>query len=359
MCDSGNTSGRRQAAVTACLTDRGCHVTRVTDSPGQSTDIRPQAAPPDSPLPITVIIGVRNEERNIADCLRSVANMDQVFVVDSHSTDRTCRIAESLGAHVVQFDYDGGWPKKRNWALRTLPVRNDWVLILDADERVDDTLAAEIQAAIRSETTNGYYLRWKFVFLGRWMKHCWRHGWMLRLFRHGTAEYEDLGLRGEGGWDAEVHENIVLRSGTAGRLNAWLIHDTREDLTYWIRKQNEFSSWNAARRRQQLSDGLPPFGWLLSRDPVRKRKWLKAVFLRLPGKPLLMFLWLYVIKAGFLDGRAGYYFCRLRSAHELNIAAKMYEASLAAPAGDATDRGGPDGVRDRNAPDSLTRGGAS
>jgi glycosyltransferase involved in cell wall biosynthesis len=286
-------------------------------------------------LPVTVIVAVRNEAKNIRECLLSVSRMDQVFVVDSASTDETCEIAESLGATVVQFAYDGGWPKKRNWALQQLPIRNAWVLILDGDERVDDELFQQIRAAIQREDVNGYYLRWKFIFLGRWMKHCWRHGWMLRLFRHGTAEYEDLGLRSEGGWDAEVHENIVLREGLAERLSAWLVHDTSEDLTYWIRKQNEFSLWNAVRRSKQLADGLPSLRGLFSSDPVKKRKALKALFLRLPCKPTLMFLWLYVFRLGILDGREGYVFCRLRAIHEFNIGAKVFERRLSSSRGES------------------------
>jgi hypothetical protein len=209
-----------------------------------------------------------------------------------------------------------------------LPIRNEWVLILDGDERVDDELFSEISSAVKNSEINGYYMRWRFIFLGRWMKHCWRHGWMLRLFRHGCAEYEDLGLRDEGGWDAEVHENIVLNSGKAGRLRSWLTHDTQYDLSYWIRKQNEFSSWNAARRIQQLNEPLPPLRGLFSSDPGVKRKLLKALFIRMPCRSWLMFVWLYIVKLGFLDGRAGYYFCRLRAIHEFHISAKVFESRI-------------------------------
>lgn len=254
--------------------------------------------------------------------------MDQIFVIDSHSTDRTCEIAGEYGVEVVQFNYSGNWPKKRNWALQSLPIRNDWVLILDGDERVDDQLFEEISIAVQRNDIQGYYMRWKFIFLGRWMKHCWQHGWMLRLFRHGTAEYEDLGLRGQGGWDAEVHENIVLHSGRSERLRNWLIHDTRQDLSYWIRKQNEFSSWNAARRIQQLREPIPSIHNLFSRDPHLQRKWLKAVYIRLPFRPLFMFVWLYFFKLGILDGWEGYYFCRLRAIHEFNIAVKVFETTI-------------------------------
>lgn len=275
-------------------------------------------------IPLTVIIPAKNEAKNIKSCLQSVVWADQVFVVDSHSEDGTADIASGLGAEVVQFDYDGGWPKKKNWAIRNLPIRNKWFFILDADERVDDALRHEIELAMKNDDVDGYYVRWKFIFLGRWMKHCWRHGWMLRLVRTGKGEYEDLGMRGEGGWDNEVHENIVVE-GKSGKLKSWLVHESSEPLAFWIRKQNEFSTWNTQRRMQQLKEGMPPLAYLFSPDLLKRRKWLKAFYLRLPFKPMLMFVYLYLFRIGFLDGWAGYYFCALRAGHEMNIEAKIFE----------------------------------
>lgn len=276
-------------------------------------------------VPVSIIVPAKNEVKNLADCLASVAWADEVFVVDSHSTDGTQALAESLGARVVQFDYSGGWPKKKNWAIENLPLSNEWIMILDADERITPALEREIRTAIREPGIDGYYIRWKFIFLGRWMKHSWSHGWMLRLFRRGTGAYEDLGMRGEGGWDNEVHENIVV-TGKTGRLQELLLHESNQDLAYWIRKQNEFSTWNAVRREQQLAEGIPSIASLFSSDPLKQRKWLKAIYLRLPGKPFWMFMYLYLCKLGFLDGKAGLYFCALRASHELNTSAKVYEA---------------------------------
>ena len=279
-------------------------------------------------VPLSVMIPARNEEENIAGALRSVRWADEVFVLDSNSTDRTAQISEEHGATVVQFNYDGGWPKKKNWGIRNLPFRNEWFLILDADERVTPELKAAIQLAITRTDVNGFYLRWKFVFLGRWMKHSWRHGWMLRLIRRGTGEYEDLGMRGEGGWDVEVHENVIVE-GATDVLSPHLLHASLKNLSWWLKKQNEFSDWNAVRRQRQLAEGFPPRSYLFSRDPLLRRKWLKALFLRMPGKPVLMFLYLYIVMQGFRDGRQGLYFCALRAAHELNNCAKVYEATLA------------------------------
>ena len=150
---------------------------------------------------------------------------------------------------------------------------------------------------------------------------------MLRLFRRGEAAYEDLGMRDEGGWDAEVHENIVS-SGECRRLMEPLIHESEQSLAFWLEKQNQFSTWNAKRRLDQSKEDLPSVIHFFSRDPVRRRKLLKRLFLRMPCKPVVMFLYLYVWKKGFLDGKAGYYFCMLRAAHELNINAKLYEAEV-------------------------------
>jgi glycosyltransferase involved in cell wall biosynthesis len=276
-------------------------------------------------IPLTVIIPAKNEALNIEDAINSVQQADEIFVVDSQSTDGTIELAEKLGAKVVQFHYDGGWPKKKNWAIRNLPVKNDWILILDADERLTPALADEIASVISSPgAVKGYYMRWKFVFLNRWQKHSWNHGWMLRLFKKGYGEYEDIGMRDEGGWDNEVHENIIVDGETAC-LKEWLPHESNQSLSFWIRKQNEFSDWNAKRRLTQLEQNIPSLSNLWSKSPLERRKLLKAIYLRLPCKSVLLFVYLYVLKRGFLDGKAGFYFCALRAIHEFNISAKLYE----------------------------------
>jgi glycosyltransferase involved in cell wall biosynthesis len=278
-------------------------------------------------IPVSVLIPARNEEENLAACLVSVKWADEILVIDSMSTDNTGKIAQEYGAKLYQFSYNGGWPKKKNWALKNLPIKNDWVLILDADERVASQLQAEISEAIKNEQINGYYLRWKFMFLGKWMKHCWSHGWMLRLLRRGMGEYEDLGMRDEGGWDNEVHENIIV-SGKTSCLRSALLHESNQCLSHWINKQNQFSDWNAVRRIQQLKDEKLPVSSILSRDPLQRRKYFKALFIRIPCKPLIMFVYLYFLKLGILDGISGFYFCLLRATHELNISAKIYEMKV-------------------------------
>jgi glycosyltransferase involved in cell wall biosynthesis len=282
---------------------------------------------PINKMDVTVLIATKNEELNLRECLKSIKWADQILVIDSGSTDQTEAIAKEFDADFRLFNYKGGWPKKRNWALQSGLVKNHWVLILDADERVSPQLRDDIKSAIRDPNFDGYYIKWKFVFLGKWMKHSWSHGWMMRLFRSDKGEYENLQMTDEGGWDAEVHENVVVE-GSCGKLPNCLDHESSHDLHRWIQKQNEFSTWNAKRRIEQLNLPLPGISSLFSDDPLKRRKWMKAFFLRLPGKPWLMFAYLYFIKMGFLDGLAGFYFCCLRASHELNINAKVFEHRL-------------------------------
>ncbi|MDA7617983.1 glycosyltransferase family 2 protein [Verrucomicrobia bacterium] len=276
-------------------------------------------------LPVTVLIATKNEEGNLPACLDSVTWAAQVLVIDSGSDDQTEQIARECEAEFHEFHYDGKWPKKRNWALKSGLVNQPWVLILDADERVSSILRDSIQKAITQNTHDGFYLRWKFVFLGKWMKHAWNHGWMLRLFRHGKGIYENLKMTHEGGWDTEVHENVIVQ-GSCDKLSPVLDHESSHDLHRWILKQNEFSTWNAQRRLKQSKNSQLSFDHLFSSDPGRRRKAMKGIFLKLPAKPFLLFVWLYFFKRGFLDGRAGLYFCCLRASHELNICAKIFEA---------------------------------
>ncbi len=278
-------------------------------------------------MSISVLIATKNEEQNLRDCLESVRWADQILIIDSGSTDHTQEIAKEYNTDFYRFEYNGKWPKKRNWALQEGLVKNDWVLILDADERVSPKLKVEIHEAIQNASIDGYYIKWKFIFLGKWMKHSWSHGWMMRLFRNGKGAYENLNMTNEGGWDAEVHENVVI-DGKCGKLTNCLDHESSHDLHRWIQKQNEFSTWNAKRRLKQLNSPFPALGAIFSNDPLKRRKWMKAFFLRMPGKPFLMFIYLYIFKAGFMDGKAGFYFCCLRSSHELNINAKIFEYRL-------------------------------
>src|SRR5450759_2105262 len=118
-------------------------------------------------LPVSVIVPVRNKARNLPRCLESLAGVGEVYVIDSQSTDDTVPIAQSRGAKVVQFHYAGGWPKERQWAMDTLPLAYDWILLLDADEVLTLELVEEIRRALQNPRVNGYSIRLQMYFLGR------------------------------------------------------------------------------------------------------------------------------------------------------------------------------------------------
>ncbi len=283
-------------------------------------------------LPVSVIIPVKNEERNIAACIESAAWADEIFVVDSASSDRTVEIAERLNARVVQFHFEGGYPKKKNWALDNLPFGNEWVLILDADERVTPELEAEIrQLFATGAPADGYYINRKLIFLGRWIKHCgWYPSWNMRLFRHRLGRYERLETEEvENTGDVEVHEHIVLR-GESRYLENDLLHEDFKSVYHFIERHNRYSNWDARVYYNMAlgREGRETIGASLFGSPLERKRFIKKVWARLPMRPLIRFFWMYVVKRGFLDGRPGLIFCTLMTMHEAVISAKLYEQKL-------------------------------
>jgi len=303
--------------------------TRIEPSPDsdhQSTSAGVERAPATHHnVPLTVIVAALDEELNLADALASVAWADEIVVVDSGSADATVEIAQRAGASVVPFAYPGYGPKKKNWALETLDLRNEWVFLLDADERVTDELAAEIEDAIKNGSAAGYYVDREFVFMGRSLR-CFRPNWNLRLFRRDLGRFEDLGLFDlPGTGDNEVHEHVVV-AGRVGYLRSALLHHDYRGLTEWLDRHNKYATWEAHlyRRFRKEPVGVGPVGFLRLHAAARKRV-LRRVWTRLPGRPLLRFAVWYVFRRGFLDGRPGFVFCVLMSYHEFIIGAKLRE----------------------------------
>lgn len=279
-------------------------------------------------IPVSVLIPARNEEANLPACLTSVARADEVFVVDSQSSDRSVEIAEDYGAKVVQFHFNGRWPKKKNWSLENLPFRNEWVLIVDCDERIPPELWEEIESVIQQSTFDGYYLNRKVFFLGQWIRHGGKYpDWNLRLFKHAKGRYENLNtedIRNTG--DNEVHEHVIL-PGKSGYLKNDMLHIDFRDLYHWLERHNRYSNWEA-RVYLNLLNGQGDEGTInahLWGDAVQRKRFLKKVWVRLPFKPLLRFILFYVVRLGFLDGKAGYIYGRLLSQYEYQIGVKLFE----------------------------------
>jgi glycosyltransferase involved in cell wall biosynthesis len=278
-------------------------------------------------VPVSVLIPVRNEEHNLPRCLESLRDFGEVYVLDSQSTDSTCEIAERYGAKVVQFRYAGGWPKKRQWAMDTLSLKHDWILLLDADEALTPELIEEVRGAIANPKRNGYYLSLQLYFLGRRLRHSGASFWKMSLFRRGKGRFEcRLADQDASMADMEVHEHVVV-DGETGKLKHPLIHHNVESLSRYILKHNEYSNWDANvwLNPTKQSTELPPslFG-----TQAQRRRWLRRRFFGMPGSPLLFFLYKYVFRLGFLDGVPGLIYCTFQGVQFFHIKAKVYELEL-------------------------------
>jgi glycosyltransferase involved in cell wall biosynthesis len=278
---------------------------------------------------LSVLVPVKNEAANMRDCLASVSFAQEIVVVDSASTDGTQTVAEAAGARIVQFVWSGKSLRKKNWALENIPWRHEWVLIIDADERVTPELEREIRQAIRRTDVDGFYLNRRFWFLGGWINHCgYFPSWNLRLFRHRLGRYEQIDIDIDaniGSGDNEVHEHVLL-DGRTEYLTAPMEHYAFPDIATFIDKHNRYSTWEAAafikmhERTAERTLSATPFG-----TAVERKRWLRKLAMKVPCRPSLRFLYHYVWKQGFRDGYRGWVLCRLLAWYERIIVLKERE----------------------------------
>ncbi|MGB8990659.1 MAG: glycosyltransferase family 2 protein [Desulfobaccales bacterium] len=268
--------------------------------------------------PVSVLICTKNEERNLPACLDSVAWAADPVVLDSFSDDDTVNIARDRGARVVQRAFDN-FSAHKNWALDQIDFRHDWVLIVDADERVTPDLAGEIAALVNgSPSHNGYYLARQNWFAGTWIRHGgWYPNWNMRLLRRGRGRYE-LRL---------VHEHILLE-GPPGYLKNPLIHYDYKGIERYFDRHNVYSSLEAVEAYRMMTApdrtaGLPAS--LRAKGPERRRFLKNLAYRYLPARGLIKFIWMYFIKLGFLDGRMGFRFCLLHTFYDYQISLKLEE----------------------------------
>lgn len=279
-------------------------------------------------IPLSVIVPIRNEAANLDRCLSAVSWADEILVVDSNSTDASAQIAEQHGARVVQFAFNGTWPKKKNWALETLAFKHEWVFILDADEVLPPEAEREFGEAIGSQGDKadiaGYWINRRFMFMGKWLQHAYYPNWNLRLFKHRLGRYEKLTDVDTASGDNEVHEHVLVNGPTA-RLRVEMDHYAFPSIEVFVEKHNRYSNWEA---RVALDRFLKTSQARIQDREVGLRRRLKRVSQCLPFRPLLRFLYVYVYQRGFLDGREGYYFARLHGFYEFLCTAKTRELTL-------------------------------
>jgi glycosyltransferase involved in cell wall biosynthesis len=265
-------------------------------------------------MSISILILTLNEDTNIGACLDSLAGFDDIVVFDSVSKDRTKEIALAKGARVVERPFDN-WAAHQNWAMDNIQFKNPWVFYLDADERMTPELRAEIQAiaADSKRAEVAFYCGRKNFFMGKWIRHAMPPGMIMRFFKPGTIRFERL-----------VNPVPVI-DGPHGYLRNYFEHyNFSKGLTEWFDKHNKYSLFEAMEG-MKLREKPVGFGAIVSGDAFERRRALKELSFKLPLRPLIKFLWMYVLKRGFLDGGAGYTYCKLQAMYEYMIVVKMRE----------------------------------
>ncbi|MGY0781781.1 glycosyltransferase family 2 protein [Azospirillum argentinense] len=281
-------------------------------------------------IPVSVVVMTRNEAVNLPHCLSALDRFAERFVVDSGSTDGTPAIAAAAGARVVPFQWDGRYPKKKQWCLDQLPFGQDWVLFVDADERLGGALVEEIAALMATGPRHaGYFIDGRPVFLGRRLRFGTGNR-KLALFDRRKARFPpapDLDVATM--WEVEGHYQPVI-DGTVGRLRHSLDHADDKPVAAWFERHARYADWEAALR----SDGR--MRHLIGLES-RARRWLKIGFNRLPARPLLVFLYGYVLRLGFLDGGPGLQHALARAFYYWQIGVKIADARRRAGLPASTD----------------------
>lgn len=248
-------------------------------------------------LPITVAIPVKNEAANLGRCLERLTRFAEVVVIDSGSTDGTRDIADRHGARIVDFSWNGKYPKKRNWFLMNAPPSQPWVLFLDADELVDDAFCDAVRRAVTSTTHCGFWLRYTNHFWGRPLKHGLAQR-KLALFRVGKALYERIDEDAWSGLDMEVHEHPIV-DGPVGEITVPIDHHDDKGLARFLERHIDYARWEAARVAKLDTH---PEAW----RHLTRRQRFKYRYLAKWWYPGFYFVFTYVLKLGLLDGLAGY-----------------------------------------------------
>jgi glycosyltransferase involved in cell wall biosynthesis len=266
---------------------------------------------------ISILILTKNEEQDLSACLASITWCDDVHILDSFSTDDTVKIASDFNATITQRHFDG-YSSQRNYGLNNIVYKYDWLLILDADERIPNHLPQVLYDAIKNsdESVAGFRLRRKDFLNGTWLKHSQISPFYIRLVRIGKASYH-----------REVNE-VMQVDGVVVDIDDYFDHyPFSKGYTHWLNKHNQYSTMEAQRWVEEQS-GTLRFSIakaLFSKDFSEKRFHQKGLFYKLPGRPLIKWLYMVVVRRAFLDGRAGIIYATLQAIYEYFIVLKAKE----------------------------------
>ena len=269
----------------------------------------------EKPIPITVLVQTKNEALGIEACLRALSEFDEVIVVDSESSDRTVDIVRSQGVQLVNFAWDGQYPKKKQWQLDNVATKHDWVLFLDADETPDALLKISMRKAMEvapEKLPSAFDIKLDYYFSQQLLKHGHRvqKRALVNRRRVRFPVIDDLAAPGMG--ELEGHYQPIVE-GHVATLRGRLKHEDLDPLRTWFDRHNRYSDWEAA-----LAIGR-------SRTADRYRSRQGRLFAAAPLKPLLFFAYSYILRLGFLDGRAGFDYAFALSHYYWQIGLKTRE----------------------------------
>ena len=255
-------------------------------------------------IPVSVVIFTKNEELNIEECIRSCKDFSEIVVLDSGSRDKTIEIAKQLEISVINFEWNGKYPKKRQWALDNLVLKNDWILFLDADERVTPSFSKELKSKfiMLNKRYCAAEIKLDYVFLGKCLKFGAKPR-KLTLLKRGHASYavlDDLNFEGMGELEGHYQPEI---SGMVYKFKTSILHNDNDPLADWYRRHISYALWEASVLKSKSSRKL-----LVGSKPP-----LARLFYALPLKPISFFLYSFVIRLGFLDGHAGFQYAVAKS----------------------------------------------
>ncbi|MEO7312948.1 MAG: glycosyltransferase family 2 protein [Chitinophagaceae bacterium] len=278
------------------------------------------------PLDLTIAIPVRNEEQNLPGCLSAIGTdlAASIVILDSGSTDGTREVAKQFGAAVIDFVWDGKFPKKRNWYLRNHTPSTKWVLFLDADEYLTIDFKDKLRNALQKTDKVGFWLNYTIFFLGNQLK----GGYSLKklaLFRVGAGEYERIDEDKWSKLDMEIHEHPILE-GEVGTIKSKIDHQDFRGVSHYVAKHNEYASWEAGRFLKAYENEKIAGNWT----------WKQKFKYRLMRTPLIgpvFFCGSYFLMGGFRDGRRGFAFAILKMSYFTQVYCKIKEQEAMAGKG--------------------------
>lgn len=265
-------------------------------------------------FPVSVLVLTKNEETNIERCLQSVDWSDDVVVFDSFSDDRTVEVAERMGARVIQRKFDN-WSAHQNWGVANIKFKHPWVYYTDADEVCDEQLKSELAAlGTKGEGYAAFQVRRKDFFMGRWLKRSQLYPtWITRVFRPEKIRYERL------------VNPVAVVDGETGQLEGHIIHyPFSHGVGHWFDRHNKYAEMEAQDLVNEIRENVS-FGDFFAKDHAVRRRAAKTLAYKMPGRPVLMFMYLYFFRLGLLDGRPGLRYSIMRSMYEYMIDLKVLE----------------------------------